>query len=652
MKSYPHLATPIQIGKVTVKNRIFMAPMDTGFGNDVYGNFTPEGVEYFVRRAAGGFGLLYSGGTNTDSTVDIGAHCILDCPDAFRKTGMALNSRMRAYNAKMFIQLTLNIGRNAGLKTPSPLPVLRNPNIITKELTVEEIQLKVDEIGQAAKLCREAGYPGVDIHALHWGHLIDSFALSCMNHRTDQYGGSLENRLRIAKEVVESIKKYAGNDYPVTMRLALKSYMKGFDKASFDGSEEVGRTLEEAIEIAKLLESWGYDGLSTDAGTLDGYYYAMPPAYVPTGYTLDMAAAVKKAVSIPVLCGSRMADPDMDEQAIADGKIDAVVVGRQAFADPDFVNKVISGKPETVRTCIGCNQGCIWGYFTRGRVSCAVNPEVGYERDLNITKSPEPKKVIIVGGGVAGMEAARVATLRGHRVSLYEKTDVLGGNLIPAGSHDFKKEVLQLNEYYKNEMKRLNIDIHLNTEMTIEMLEKANADAIILAVGSRSVVPRIDGIHHSKVVLGIDALLHPDKVGERVVIVGGGLTGCEIAYGYAKDGKKVTIVEALDDLMKGDIPDMNRMMLMDGFEYYKTNILTQTMLKSVNDDGAIVELSDHSVKMIPADTVILSIGYRPLESMASKLANCGAVIYEIGDGNRVGNIMTAIQDAYEVAYHL
>lgn len=347
-----------------------------------------------------------------------------------------------------------------------------------------------------------------------------------------------------------------------------------------------------------------------------------------------------------------MADPDMDEQAIADGKIDAVVVGRQAFADPDFVNKVISGKPETIRTCIGCNQGCIWGYFTRGRVSCAVNPEVGYERDLNITKSPEPKKVIIVGGGVAGMEAARVATLRGHRVSLYEKTDVLGGNLIPAGSHDFKKEVLQLNEYYKNEMKRLNIDIHLNTEMTIEMLEKANADAIILAVGSRAVVPRIDGIHHSKVVLGIDALLHPDKVGERVVIVGGGLTGCEIAYGYAKDGKKVTIVEALDDLMKGDIPDMNRMMLMGGFEYYKTNILTKTMLKSVNDDGAVVELSDHSVKTIPADTVILSIGYKPLESIASKLANCGAVIYEIGDGNRVGNIMTAIQDAYEVAYHL
>lgn len=261
-----------------------------------------------------------------------------------------------------------------------------------------------------------------------------------MNRREDEYGGNLENRLRFAKEIVEAIKAECGKDFPVTMRIALKSYMKGFNKASFDGSDEAGRTLEEAIEICKLLEQYGYDAVSTDVGTLDAFYYAMPPSYVPLGFTVDMAYEVKKAVNIPVLCGGRMADPDINEKAIAEGKIDAVVIGRQAIADPDYANKILEGKPEEVRTCIGCNQGCIWGYSTKGKVGCAVNPEVGYEA-RQLTKTNKPKTVAIIGGGVAGMEAARVLTLKGHKVTIFEKSDHLGGNLVPAGAHDFKCEV-------------------------------------------------------------------------------------------------------------------------------------------------------------------------------------------------------------------
>ncbi len=482
MKPYPNLSKLIRIGKVTIKNRMFMAPMDTGFGNNAWGGFTKEGVEYFVRRAEGGFGLLFSGGTNGDCVVD-GCDGILNHEAEFIQVGRAMNERLNAYGCNMFIQLSMNVGRNGGLKTPSPLPTLGNPGVTTEALTVEEIRTKVEEMGRAAKLVKDAGFAGVDIHALHWGHLLDSFALSLMNHREDEYGGSLENRLRVCREIREAIAKECGPDFPVTMRIALKSYMKGFNQASFDGSEEAGRTLEEAIEICKLLESYGYDGLSTDAGTLDAFYYAMPPAYVPMGFTLDMAAQVKKAVSIPVLCGARMADPDMDEQAIADGLIDAVVVGRQAIADPDFAGKIVAGKPEEVRTCIGCNQGCIWGYFTTGCVGCAVNAEVGHEADWRVTKAAETKKVVIVGGGVAGMEAARVAKLRGHDVTVYEKSDVLGGNLIPAGAHDFKAEVARLNDYSLNEMKRLNVDVRLNAEMTAEALCDSGADAIILATG-------------------------------------------------------------------------------------------------------------------------------------------------------------------------
>ncbi len=648
---FPHLSSPITIGSVTIKNRMFMAPMDTGFGNTEWGGFTREGIEYFVRRAEGGFGLLFSGGTNGDCVVD-GCDGILNHPEEFIAQGKELNSRIAEYGSRMFIQLSMNVGRNGGLKTPSPLPTLGDPNVITKALTIEEIRTKVSEMGKAAKLCKDAGFAGVDIHAMHWGHLLDSFALAFMNHREDEYGGSLENRIRVAKEIVEAIRYECGPDFPVTMRLALKSYMKGFNQASFDGSEEVGRTPEEAIEIGKLLESYGYDGLSVDAGTLDAFYYAMPPSYIPQGFMLDMASKLKKAVNIPVLCGGRMADPEMNEKAIAEGKIDAAVIGRQAIADPDYGNKVMAEKPEEIRTCIGCNQGCIWGYFCTGRVGCAVNPEVGYEGVKAIKEADSKKNVAIVGGGAAGMEAARVLKLRGHNVTLYEKSGILGGNLIPAGAHDFKKEIGALTEYYRNQMKSLNVDIRMNTEVNADILKASHADAVILATGSVPVMPRsIEGIE--KAVSGVDALLGKKPVGKNVVIVGGGLVGCEIAYGYAKEGRHVTIVEALDQILNlNNVPGMNKAMLLDAFEFYGTQIYTGTKLKSVSDDGAVVELSDGTEKKLDADTVILSIGYRPLPSMKESLSGSGIPVYEIGDGHKVGNVMSCIAEAYDTAMNL
>ena len=628
---YKHLTNPITIGSVTIKNRMFMAPMDTGFGNNEYGGFTQAGIDYFVRRAEGGFGLLFSGGTNGDCVVD-SCDGILNHPEEFVEQGRQLNEKIAKFGAKMFIQLSMNVGRNGGLKTPSPLPTLANPDVTTVTLTVEEIQTKVREMGKAAKLVKDAGFAGVDIHAMHWGHLLDSFALSVMNHRNDEYGGSLENRLRIAKEIIDAIRQECGEDFPVTMRLALKSYMKGFNKASFDGSEEVGRTLEEAIEISKLLESYGYDALSVDAGTLDAFYYAMPPSYIPAGFMLDLTAKVKEAVSIPVLCGGRMADPDISEKAIADGIIDAAVIGRQAIADPDYAKLVTEGRTDEIRTCIGCNQGCIWGFFCNGRVSCAVNPEVGYEGEPQPMKAEKPKKIIVVGGGIAGMEAARIAKKRGHDVTLMEKSGTLGGNLIPAGAHDFKVEIHQLTNYYKRQMELLDIDIQMNTEATPEILRQAGADTIILATGSVPVMPRsIEGIE--KAVSGVDALLGKKPVGQKVVVVGGGLVGCEIAYGYAKEGRDVTIVEALDQILNlGSVPIMNKTMLLDGFEHYGTSIYTSTKLKSVLDDGAIVVLPNGEEKKLDADTVILSIGYRPVPSLKEKLAGCGAEIIEIGDG--------------------
>ena len=648
MKNYAALSRPIRIGRVSVKNRIFMAPMDTGFGSDAQGVFTPEGIEYFVRRAEGGFGLLFSGGTMTEGD------CILNHQQEFLTAGRTLNTRLHAYGTVMFMQLSAGVGRNAGQKAPSRLPVLGNPGQLTGELTKEEIHEKVRAIGEAAKLAKDAGFAGVDIHALHWGHLLDEFALSIMNHRTDEYGGPLENRLRICREIREEIGRTCGGDFPVTMRLAVKSYMKDFDKASYDGIEELGRTVEEAVEIAKLLETWGYAGISTDAGVLDAFYIAEPPSYVPAGFTLDGVKKVKAAVSIPVLAGARMADPDLDEEAVENGSCDAVVVGRQSIADPDFAVKVTSGRTDEIRTCIACNQGCIWGYSCEGRVSCAVNPEVGHEKDCRITRAPVKKKVVIVGGGVAGMEAARVSRLRGHDVTLYEKSDVLGGNLIPAGAHSFKHEIVELNRYYQNEMQKLSVDVQKNTEVTPEMLKKEGADVIILALGSDPVMPgSIPGIDHAKTVSGPDALLNKKEIGDTVVIVGGGLVGCEIALGCAQERKNVTIVEALRDLMStGSVPSMNKQMLLDAFDYYGVRVLTGSGLNSIQDEGAEVMLPDGTKEMLPCDNVILSIGYQPRRSFREELQGIGAAVYEIGDGSEVGNIMTCVQQAFEVTHNI
>ena len=643
---YSEISKPIKIGSVTVKNRMMMAPMDTGFGNNAWGGFTLEGVEYFVRRAKGGFGLLFSGGTSVDSIVD-GVDTLTNHADEFIRNGLEMNRRLAQYNCKMFIQLSMNVGRNAGLKTPSPLPTLGNPNVTTQALTIDEIHTKVRQAAKAAKIVQQAGFAGVDIHAMHWGHLLDSFALSLMNRREDEYGGSLANRLRFAKEIVEAIKAECGKDFPVTMRIALKSYMKGFNKASFDGSDEAGRTLEEAIEICKLLEQYGYDAVSTDVGTLDAFYYAMPPSYVPLGFTVDMAYEVKKAVNIPVLCGGRMEDPDINEKAIAEGKIDAVVIGRHAIADPDYANKILADKPEEVRSCIGCNQGCIWGYSTKGKLGCAVNPEVDYEAQ-KLTKTDKPKTVAIIGGGVAGMEAARALTLRGHKVTIFEKSDHLGGNLVPAGAHDFKCEVASLNEYFRHQMKLLDIDVRLNCEMTAEKINALGADAVILALGSSPVMPKIKGWERDNVISGEEALLGRKPVGERIIVVGGGLVGCEIAYGYAKEGRQVTVVEALDELMKhGDVPRMNKDFLLDAFAYYGTQICTSAKLTEVCDKGAVLESSDGTQQTIPCDTVIMSVGYRPLKSMKDELT--AKEVYEIGDGRQVGNVLTCIADAYKVA---
>ena len=657
MQKYPHLGETLQIGRLTVKNRFCMAPIGGGQHHLPGGGLKDETIQYLVERAKGGFGLIFTGAIAADSTVDpytgVGP-AILQNPDAFKMTATELNERAGAYGTKIFAQITMGLGRNyPNLPAPSSVHVFRHPGEVSPELTRHHIKSKLDSVVQSAKIAKDSGFSGVEVHSIHWGYLLDQFALDMMNHRTDEYGGSLENRLRAAKEILEGIKQECGRDFPVSMRLGLKTFVKGFEQASLTGEEEAGRTLEEGVAIAKLLESYGYDCLSVDTGIYDSFYYACPPMYMPKGYAVELAAEAKKAVNIPILAGGRMNDADIAEAAIRDGKIDAVVLGRAALADPEYPNKVLTGHTEKIRPCIACNQGCITRLQQGKQPTCAVNPAAMREVRYALRPCVQPKKIVVIGGGVAGMEAARTAAMRGHKVSLYEKSGQLGGNLIPGGSHSFKKEVRELNAWYLNELEHLPVELHLGEEATVEQIRDMAADVVVLATGSVPVMPKVPGMEDEKVIGCMEAFAHPEKVGQKVVVVGGGLVGCEMALDYAQAGKEVTVVEALPKILSAGIPSPipNGQMIPDLFEHHHVTVLENHKLSAVRGGKVILE-NEGQEKTLDADSIVIAVGFRPAPSMAQELQGCGSVVYEIGDGQQVSTILHAVWDGYEVGNNI
>lgn len=657
MQKYPHLGETLQIGRLTVKNRFCMAPIGGGQHHLPGGGLKDETIQYLVERAKGGFGLIFTGAIAADSTVDpytgVGP-AILQNPDAFKMTATELNERAGAYGTKIFAQITMGLGRNyPNLPAPSSVHVFRHPGEVSPELTRDQIKSKIDSVVQSAKIAKDSGFSGVEVHSIHWGYLLDQFALDMMNHRTDEYGGSLENRLRAAKEILEGIKQECGRDFPVSMRLGLKTFVKGFEQASLTGEEEAGRTLEEGVAIAKLLESYGYDCLSVDIGIYDSFYYACPPMYMPKGYAVELAAEAKKAVNIPILAGGRMNDADIAEAAIRDGKIDAVVLGRAALADPEYPNKVLTGHTEKIRPCIACNQGCITRLQQGKQPTCAVNPAAMREVRYALRPCVQPKKIVVIGGGVAGMEAARTAAMRGHKVSLYEKSGQLGGNLIPGGSHSFKKEVRELNAWYLNELEHLPVELHLGEEATVEQIRDMAADVVVLATGSVPVMPKVPGMEDEKVIGCMEAFAHPEKVGQKVVVVGGGLVGCEMALDYAQAGKEVTVVEALPKILSAGIPSPipNGQMIPDLFEHHHVTVLENHKLSAVRGGKVILE-NEGQEKTLDADSIVIAVGFRPAPSMAQELQGCGSVVYEIGDGQQVSTILHAVWDGYEVGNNI
>ena len=659
-KEHEILFTPFKIGSVELKNRYVMGPMGVPAAYDSTGALSDTGIDYWVERAKGGFGMMYTGVMLVDYKVETPmGPTPLQNPMGFRSRALLLNERCDAYGAKIFAEIGMGMGRNyPGGMAPSDVEVFNFPQFKGIPLTVDQIHIKRDEMIEAAALMQQSGFAGVDIHTIHWGYLIDEFVLAITNHREDEYGGTRENRMRIVKEIIEGIRQTCGPNFPVTIGLGVKSFIKALNKASLTGEEEAGRTVEESVKIVKMLEGMGFDAIMTDTGTYDSFYYACPPIYMPKGHGIDLYGPIKDAVNIPVLFRSKMGDPDMCAAVVREGKADAVVLARPSLADPYLPQKVETGKIDKIRPCIGCNIGCIGALGETGApVSCAVNPRTLRERETLPKKALCPKKVMVVGGGIAGMEAACTAKRCGHDVELYEKSDILGGEMIPAGAHDFKPEMNQLTEWYRGEIRDLEVPVHLGCEVTADLVMQAAPDAVILALGASPVVPKsLKGTDLPNVMTGVDALTNHAKLAGHVVVVGAGQVGAETAVDYARQGCKVTMIDALPGILStGFVPCQHKMMLTDMLEHYGVEVRTSTKLAEIQADGVVVEPAEGGAQeKIPADHVLLCIGLKPNASLRPALVErgCDAAIYEIGSGRKNGNVLNAVHEAFEVAYSL
>ena len=659
-ESYKNLFTPLKIGSIMVKNRYAVGAI--GGRHFLYtdkGAYSRNGIEYWTERAKGGFGLIITGSNVANLTVDPfdkvnGNPNPLVNQSYFSAAARETLDRVHYYGGKMFMQVSMGPGRMRDGKSCSAIPKFKAPEKMTEVLTKEEIEEKIADMAKLSAFAKKCGYDGVEIHGMHWGYLLDQFAMAYTNHRTDEYGGDLEGRLLIHKKIIRAIKEACGEDFPVAMRMCIKTYMGGYNKRTLDGTEEVGRTIEEAVEIAKRFEAWGVDMLDVNTGVYDTFYYCVGPYYMPKGYNIALAAKVKAAVKIPIYLAGKMDDPQMCENAIAEGMIDGVTLARAALVDPEYPNKVFKGMPERIRPCICCTN-CIESNLACGYPLCSADPAAMHHYNNGIHPTAEPKKVLVVGGGVSGMEAARTAKLCGHQVELYEAESQLGGHLLEAGAHPFKSGIQDLNKWYINEVKRLDIPVYLNTTLDSDMIRDKKPDVVILAVGSDHFIPGIKGKDHEKCVPCADILLKKKTAGRKVVVVGGGLTGCELAYDLASlEGKEVTLVEGLDDIMSSGapVPMAVDTMLRDLLDKHKVTILTGKMIEEVNDTGAVLKDRNGDRMTVETDTVVMAIGLRPRKDMTAELQEAGIEVYSVGDGAHVGNIRSCTATAYEVARNL
>lgn len=641
------LFSPIKVGTMELKNRIIMPAMGTNYA-EPDGMMSDREIAYHEARAKGGCALNITEISNIDPLGKGIPSCPAIWDDKFIPGFAELAKAVHARGGKLAVQLhhagrgamsfiiggEQAVGPSAISYPPSPGWFL--PPEVPRELTEDEVWDLIEKWGDGARRAREAGADAVEIHCGH-GYGIAQFMSPESNKRTDSFGGSLEGRMKYPLEIIKSIKSKAGADFPILCKICGTEMLVG------------GRTLEDTVVASSILADAGIDCITVSRGSYSSLFWIEPPSGLPAGVWLFDVEAVKKAVNIPVAAVGKIGEPLFAEHILRQGKADLVAMGRALIADPDLPNKAAGGRLEDIRYCIYCNT-CIHELMSfPGYVKCAVNAEMGREREMPMIPAKKRKKVLVAGGGPAGLEAARVAALRGHKVTLYEKGDKLGGQFRIATLPPMKQELTMAIQYLSTQIRKAGVKVEMGKIVTPPLVERLRPDVVIVATGSTPLIPQdIPGVNLEKVATAHDVLMEKVRPEQRVAILGGGMVGCETAEFLAQRGKDVTIIEMLDDIAL-DIGMFTRPFLMERLDKWGVKAITGALVKEITDDGVVVEKEGKKETISGIDTVVLAMGAKPVNELVEQLKGKVAEVYTIGDASEPRMVVDAISEGAEIA---
>lgn len=659
---YQHLFTPITIGKTFIKNRIALAPVNNSTQMDpIHGSVTDYMSDYFVEIAKGGAGLIVTGVFKAENEIErcynekdkIYTWCFFNKQSIREISEMV--ARIHAYGCKIFFQISAGPGRvtPAHVIESGVTPVSASPNLCffkpdttCRELTTTEVEGIVRAFADAARLAKQVGIDGFEVHG-HEGYLIDQFTTALWNRRTDKYGGDLKGRCTFPIEILKAIKGAAGSDFTVTYRTGAKHFIEAPFKGALSlGKNEMGREPDETIEMCKILEQAGYDGFSLDTGCYESSSWSHPPYYQPHGCALDITAQVKRALSVPVMVAGRMGIVEMANDAIAQGKTDMIAIGRDLMADPQWPNKAAANAIDDIRPCLGCHEGCMIRSANGLRLTCSVNPACSREGYARILPAADKKNIMVVGGGIAGVEFARIASQRGHQVCIYEKTGELMGHLNEACVPDFKDDLKRLIAWYKRQISKSDVSIVYDTIINADIVEEKNPDVVVIATGSSFHLPPVPGINMQNVSTCCELLRGTKKAFGSVVVIGGGLEGSETALWLANQGYDVTIVEMQSDIIGTSLCRCNSTMLRGKLQENGVKLITSAKLVKVTSEGIVIVDSNKDLREVLCQTVVMATGVKANGELYDDLISKRPHVYNIGDCKQPRKIHDAIFEGW------